>query len=103
MARSYNLLPRARLDLENIFQYISVELVNPESAIRLIEKFETKFKDICLFPKAYPKMENPGLDHHHLRKTHVEHYLIVYVFDEEEDVIDIVRVVYVKKNFMQKQ
>ena len=51
MERDYKLLPKARLDLENIFQYISVELVNPESAFRLIERFETKFISICMFQK----------------------------------------------------
>jgi plasmid stabilization system protein ParE len=52
MERSYKLLPKAKLDLENIFHYILVDLVNPESALGLIEKFEAKFKDICMFSKA---------------------------------------------------
>jgi plasmid stabilization system protein ParE len=41
MERNYKLLPKARLDLENIFRYISVELVYPESALSLIGKFES--------------------------------------------------------------
>ena len=47
MERSYKLLPKAKMDLENIFQYVALELLNPEAAIELIESFETKFKAIC--------------------------------------------------------
>ncbi len=54
MERSYKLLPKARLDLENIFRYISVELANSESASVVIDKFQEKYNDICIFPKAYP-------------------------------------------------
>ena len=50
MERSYKLLSKAKLDLESIFQYVALELVNPESALELIIKFETKFKDKCMFP-----------------------------------------------------
>ena len=54
MERSYKLLSKAKLDLESIFQYVALELVYPESALELIVKFETKFKDICKFPKSIP-------------------------------------------------
>ena len=54
MERSNKLLPKAKMDLENIFQYITLELVNPESALELIEIFATKLNEICKFPKTYP-------------------------------------------------
>lgn len=62
MERSYKLLPKARLDLENLFRYISIELANPESALVVIDKFQAKFNDICMFPKAYPLLEVSRLD-----------------------------------------
>jgi plasmid stabilization system protein ParE len=61
MEISNKLLPKAKLDLENIFQYVAFELVNPESALGLIEKFEAKFKDICKFLKGYPLIINASL------------------------------------------
>ncbi len=102
MERSYKLLPKARLDLENIFRYISIELVNPEYALVLIDKFHEKFNDICMFPKAYPFLDISELDINHLRKSVVDNFVIVYLFDEEKDIINIVRVIYAKKDYIKE-
>ncbi len=75
MERSYKLLQKARLDLENIFRYISIELVNPESAFQLIDKFQEKFNDICKFPKAYSLLEISGLNDNRLRKSFVDNFV----------------------------
>ena len=102
MERNYKLLPKARLDLENIFLYISVELVNPESAFRLIERFEQKFSSICMFPKANAIISNPRLNNNCLRKSVVDNFLIVYFYDEEKDLVNIVRVIYAKKDYIKE-
>lgn len=100
MERSYKILPKAKLDLEGIFQYVSLELVNPESALQLIDKFEAKFNDICVFPKANPLLINANLDSDHLRKSMVDNFIIVYLYDESKEIIDIVRVIYAKRDYM---
>ena len=100
--RSYKLLPKARLDLENIFRYISIELVNPESAFQLIIRFQEKFYDICKFAKAYSLLETSGLNDNRLRKTIVDNFVIVYLFDEKKDIINIVRVIYAKKDYIKE-
>lgn len=100
MERSYKLLPKAKLDLESIFQYIALELVNPEAALELIEKFETKFKGICKFPKAYPLLINASLDNNRLRKSILDNFIIVYLYDEGKELINIVRVIYAKRDYI---
>lgn len=50
MGNRFLLLPKTQQDLENIFYYISVELVNPEAALNLINKFENKFNELSLYP-----------------------------------------------------
>ena len=72
MERSYKLLSKAKLDLESIFQYVALELVNPESALELIKKFETKFKDICKLPKAYPLIIDASLDNNQLKSPYLK-------------------------------
>ena len=81
MERSYKLLLKAKKDLENIFQYVALDLLNPESALEIIEKFENKFNDICKFPKAYPLTMNSNLDNHHLRKSIVDNFIIIYMMN----------------------
>jgi len=100
MERSYKLLPKAKMDLEDTFRYIALELFNPESALELIEKFETKFKAICKFPKAYPLIINANLDNHHLRKAIVDNFIVVYLYDESKELINIVRVIYAKRDYI---
>ncbi len=102
MERRYKLLPKARLDMENIFCYISVKLANPESALSLIEKFEGKFKDICMFPKAYPILSDPRLDNNRLRKSIIDNFVIVYLLDEDKNLVNIVRVIYAKKDYIKE-
>ncbi len=98
MASKYLLFPKAKEDLEAIFSYISIELVNPEAALKLINKFESKFQELLDFPKAYPRIENPGVQQHNLRKCSVENFLIVYFHNEKSDIIEIVRVLHTKKD-----
>jgi len=46
MVSKYLLFPRAQEDLENIFKYISVDLLNHEAALNLTNKFESKFDEL---------------------------------------------------------
>lgn len=102
MERSYKILPKARMDLENLFRYISEKLYNPESALNMILKFEMKFDDICLFPKAYPIIAQPKLKHNGLRKSIVDHFVIVYFYDEDKELINIVRIIYAKRDYIKE-
>jgi addiction module RelE/StbE family toxin len=99
MASKYQLFPKAKEDLEAIFSYISIEQREPEAALKLIYKFETKFEELCDFPKAYPLIFNLNIQHKNLRKCLIENYLIVYLYKEKKDVVEIVRVLHTKKDF----
>ena len=58
MENRFVLLPKAQEDLENIFSYIAIELVIPEAALNLIDRFETKFYELLLFPLSYPLIKS---------------------------------------------
>ena len=47
--------------MENIFQYISIELYNPQSAIKLIDEFHKQFNLICEFPESCALVNNEFL------------------------------------------
>jgi plasmid stabilization system protein ParE len=102
MERSYKILPKAKMDLENLFRYISEELYNTESALVMINKFEMKFNDICLFPKAHPIITLKRVDHNGLRKAIVDNFIVVYLYDEEKELINIVRVIYSKRDYLKE-
>lgn len=102
MERSYKILPKAKIDLENLFRYISEELCNPESALIVIDKFEMKFNDICLFPKAYLIITLKRLDYDNLRKAIVDNLIVVYFYDEEIGLINIIRIIYSKRDYLKE-
>ncbi|PKK97461.1 MAG: hypothetical protein CVV58_01115 [Tenericutes bacterium HGW-Tenericutes-3] len=79
MENRYVLFPKAKEDLENIFYYIAIELVNQEAASDLIDKFESKFKELLLFPLSYPLVDSELIYEINLRKCIVENYIILYL------------------------
>ena len=82
MGNRFVLLPKAQEDLENIFSYIAIELVNSEAASDLKDKFEDKFNELLLFPLSYPRVKNKLIFQIDLRKCIVQNYIIVYFYNE---------------------
>ena len=60
MANKYDLqiFHLTQLDMEQIFEYIAVELCNPTAVINQISTFETAFEYICSFPENCPFIKN---------------------------------------------
>ena len=100
MANNYIVFPKAQQDLENIFRYISIDLSNLEAAMALIEKFEDKFNELTLFPKACSLIENETLILKNLRKCIVDNFLVIYLYNEMEAVVEIVRVIYGRQDYI---
>jgi plasmid stabilization system protein ParE len=88
MENRYVIYSKAQEDLEDLFKYISENLSNSEAAMKLIEKFEDKFKELALFPKAYPMIYNKSLIIQNLRKCIVDSFLVVYLYNESKQVVE---------------
>lgn len=101
MENRYILFPKAKDDLENIFYYIAIELVNQEAAADLIDKFESKFNELLLFPLSYPLVESKLIYKIDLRKCIVENYIILYFYNSKDKIVEIVRVIYTKVDYLQ--
>jgi addiction module RelE/StbE family toxin len=98
MENDYVLFPKAQEDLENIFKYISVTLANKDAALHLINKFEAKFNSLALFPNAYPQINHPGVKVENARKCRIDNFMIIYVYDDANSNIEIIRIVHCKQN-----
>lgn len=94
------LFPKAQEDLENIFSYIALVLVNPEAASNLIEKFESKFNELLLFPLSYPLIKNKLIFRIDLRKCIVDNYIIVYFYNTKDKLIEVVRVMSTRADYI---
>ena len=89
--------PLAQLDMEQIFDYIAVELCNPTAAIGQINDFEKAFNNVCTFPESQPYINNEYVKDKSLRKLIVNNYMVFYRVRDNE--IQVVRVLYGMRNY----
>jgi plasmid stabilization system protein ParE len=101
MENRFVLLPKAQEDLENIFTYIAMALANPEAALNLIDNFEDKFNELLLFPLSYPLIERKLIFQIDLRKCIVQNYIIVYFYNEKDKLVEIIRVIYSRVDYLE--
>lgn len=92
-----NIFPLAQLDMEQIFDYIAVELHNFTAAISLINDFEKAFENVCIFPESSPLICNEYVKDRSLRKLVVNNYIAFYRIRNNE--IQVVRVLYGMRNY----
>ena len=91
------IFPLAKLDMEQIFDYIAVDLCNPTAAIGQINDFEKAFERVCLFPESCPFISNEYVKDKSLRKLIVNNYIAFYRIRDNE--IQVVRVLYGMRNY----
>lgn len=95
---SYRFTQAAEQDLDEILQYISVDLTNPAAAQNLGRKIFEKIDTVRDFPNSGPLVDNEFLADKTVRKLSVDNYVIYYKAHYEEKIISIIRIVYGKRN-----
>ena len=91
------IFPSAQDDMEQIFEYISVNLCNPSAALDQINDFEKAFDNVCTFPDSCPLVNNEYVKDKSLRKLIVNNYIAFYRIKNHE--IQVVRVIYGMRNY----
>lgn len=94
----YYLTETANLDLDEIINYISVELSNPKAAKLLINDFENAIDTICTFPESGTLLNNEYLHVNNIRKKVIKNYTIYYINNENDDTILILRILSNRQN-----
>lgn len=99
MADKYllRIFPTAKADMEQIFQYISVELCNPTAALGQINDFAKAFDNVCAFPESCSRINNEYVKDKSLRKLVVNNYIAFYRVNNRE--VQVVRVLYGMRNY----
>ena len=94
----YVLTESAEADIDEVFDYIAGELVNPDAASAFADELEEKLEEICKTPKAGRPVHNPYLKRDDVRRVLVKNYIAYYLIDEEEENIVVLRVVYNRRD-----
>ncbi len=95
---SYFFTQKAESDLEDILQYIAVELANPQAASDFADTVQKKIDEIRLFPESGSLVANEFLINANVRKKSVGNYIMYYLPDLLKKRILVLRIVYGKRN-----
>lgn len=83
-------------DLVDIEYYISFELSNSQASERIVSGILNTAEKLGLYPNSHPVINNNILRRVNLRMTRFGNYNIFYYFDERNDRVYIIRVLYNK-------
>ncbi|MBR1439392.1 MAG: type II toxin-antitoxin system RelE/ParE family toxin [Synergistaceae bacterium] len=84
-------------DLNDIYKYISVRLNNPYSASKCSDKIFSSAKSLSLQPKRY-RIRKKNLKGQEIRYMPVENFIIIYCVNDSERTVNILRIMYGKRN-----
>ena len=88
----------AGADIDDIFGYISKDLVNPDAASDFADELEEKLYGVCKAPRSGHLVENEFMRRDDIRRVLVGNFTAYYVIDEEKKSIVVLRVVYSKRD-----
>lgn len=95
---SYQFTEKASEDLDEILHYISNELDNPVATQNFIKKIFEQIDVVRTFPDSGSLVINEFLSDKSIRKFIVGNYIVYYKAHYQEKMINIVRIVYGKRN-----
>ncbi len=91
-------LPTARKQLEDIVDYIAVELASPEAALDFIEEVNKAAKSLSEMPYRHPIYHTSFALLEEVRWISVKNYNVFYKIFEEEKTVEIRRVLHQLQN-----
>lgn len=84
----------ARHDIREIYQYIAYHLCQPEAASRQINHNMEEIRSLEFMPMRYKLYEEEPWNSMGLRVLPVDNYLVFYLLNEVNGVVNIVHVMY---------
>ena len=89
---------QAEVDMQDIYEYIEMQLSAPISAKRLLNKMISCIMNLRELPNRYRKYEHEPWQPKGLRVLPVNNFLILYIPDEKDRKVHIIRVIYGKRD-----
>ena len=95
-----NVTETAFKDLNGIALYIKNELKEPVIAEKLVARLKKAIFSLDTSPHRYPLLRDNALAAQGYRGMFVENYAVFYVVDETGKTVDISRVLYARRNWV---
>lgn len=84
----------ARQDLRDILDYISNQLHEPATAVRLVRQITDEINGLNVMPERYHIYDEDPWRNSRLRSFAVKNYLVFYLPDERSHTVYVVRIFY---------
>ena len=85
---------QAERDLRGIFEYIAFELQSPENASGQLDRLEEHILSLATMPERCRRYEKEPWKSRELRILPVDHYMVLYIPNEDKKIVTILRVMY---------
>ena len=94
----FRLTEKAEEDLDEIVNYITIELSNPQAAADFMDKLDSAIDEACCFPDSGAPLNNDFLEDSGTRKKIIDNYIMYYLPNLSEKVIYVLRILYCGRN-----
>ena len=88
-------------DLRSIYKYIKEELLNINSALKIINEIEERIEVLREFPLTGSLVQDAILEARGYRKLIIHDYIALYTVDEQKKEVRIIRVIYGKRDYQE--
>ena len=93
------LMSRALRDLDGIYKYIAETLLEPGTALKLVEEIEREILSLEHFPNRCPTRKTGAYANKGYRQLFVKNYTAIFRVDEAEKMVIVVTVRYSPSQF----
>ena len=90
----------ARSDLRAAARYIAMELRQPDTAEKLLDRFVDEIESLETMPQSHPCVRDDYLAGLGIRMTMVGNYLLVYLADRSALTVTILRVLHGRRDWL---
>lgn len=90
----------AENDLRDIVRYISAQLLAPMTAGKMMDAIEAAIVGSSDTPQKFP-LADERLASTGCRKFIVKNYIVFYTIEEKSQVVEIIRIVYARRDWLQ--
>ena len=94
---SVNITDKALNDIRDIKRHIKYKLRNPEAASLIVDGILSSAETLEIFPEIY-RVRRKDSDGRKLRFIPHGHYVIIYYVDDVRQIVEVLHVVYEKRN-----
>ncbi|WP_088225049.1 type II toxin-antitoxin system RelE/ParE family toxin [Desulfosporosinus sp. FKB] len=92
------LTKQADTDLRAIYEYIAFTLLEPETAVRQLERIEKGILSLNEMPERFRVFEKEPWYSRGLRQMQVDNFIVFYIPNADDEIVIVIRIMYERRD-----